>query len=66
MTAPLADQRILITGGAGQLTFPVAADLAGRNEVWGAARFSDPSGRERLTDAGAGAGQTDRTTQLDP
>lgn len=44
--------RILITGPAGQLAFPVAADLAARNEVWGIARFSAAGSRDRLESVG--------------
>ena len=52
-------ERVLVTGAAGQLAFPVAAALAADNEVWGVARFGDPVGRERLAAAGV------RTEPLD-
>lgn len=55
----LADRRILITGPAGQIAFPLAARLARDNEVYGVARFSDPETRERCEAAGI------RTTQVD-
>ncbi len=45
-------QRILITGPAGQIAFPLAARLAKDNEVFGIARFSDASTRERCEAAG--------------
>ncbi|MBW2268944.1 MAG: NAD(P)-dependent oxidoreductase [Deltaproteobacteria bacterium] len=48
----LQDQKILVTGPAGQIAFPLAARLAKHNEVWGIARFSDAEGRERCEKAG--------------
>jgi UDP-glucuronate 4-epimerase len=48
----LEGQKILITGATGKIAFPVARALAPRNEVWGAARFSEPGTRERLAAAG--------------
>ena len=48
----LEDCKILVTGPAGQIAFPLAARLAERNEVWGIARFSDASSRERCERAG--------------
>jgi len=44
--------KILITGATGQVATPVALALAGDNEVWGVARFTDPAARERLEKAG--------------
>lgn len=44
--------RILVTGPAGQIAFPLAASLARDNEVWGIARFGDPRSRERVEAAG--------------
>ena len=44
----LAGEKILVTGPAGQIAFPLAARLARDNEVWGIARFGDPAGRERV------------------
>ncbi len=44
----LSDEKILLTGPAGQIAFPMAASLAGDNEVWGIARFSNPEDRERV------------------
>ena len=35
--------KILVTGPTGQVGLPVAMALAADNEVWGAARFTDPS-----------------------
>ena len=44
--------KVLITGPTGQVATPVALALAAGNEVWGAARFSDPVARKALEDAG--------------
>jgi nucleoside-diphosphate-sugar epimerase len=48
----LTDAKILVTGPAGQIAFPLASSLAAHNEVWGAARFTDPVGRARVDAAG--------------
>ena len=48
----LRDRKILVTGPAGQIAFPLAARLAQHNEVWGIARFSDAEARERCDKAG--------------
>jgi nucleoside-diphosphate-sugar epimerase len=48
----LSGQKILITGPAGQIAFPLAKALADSNEVWGVARFTDPETRERVETAG--------------
>ncbi len=55
----LKDKKILVTGPAGQIAFPLAARLAQDNEVWGIARFSDPAGRERVENAGIQARTVD-------
>jgi nucleoside-diphosphate-sugar epimerase len=44
--------KILITGPAGQIAFPLAKRLAERNEVWGIARFGDPAKRQEVEAAG--------------
>jgi nucleoside-diphosphate-sugar epimerase len=44
----LTDEKILVTGPAGQIAFPLVEYLAPHNEVWGAARFSEPGSRERV------------------
>ena len=44
----LSGEKILITGPAGQIAFPLAAYLAADNEVWGIARFGDPATRARV------------------
>jgi nucleoside-diphosphate-sugar epimerase len=48
----LQGEKVLVTGPAGQIAFPMAADLAVHNEVWGIARFSEPGSRERVESAG--------------
>ena len=48
----LRDEKILVTGPAGQIAFPLASWLAADNEVWGLARFSDPASREQVEAAG--------------
>jgi nucleoside-diphosphate-sugar epimerase len=48
----LSGSKILITGPAGQIAFPMAEFLARDNEVWGVARFGDPASRERVEAAG--------------
>ena len=44
----LTDAKILVTGPAGQIAFPLAAHLAQHNEVWGVARFTDATSRARV------------------
>lgn len=46
------DAKILITGVTGQVATPVALALAGDNEVWGIARFTDAAARTALAQAG--------------
>lgn len=48
----LEGEKILITGATGAIARPVARRLAEKNEVWGAARFRDPSLRAELEEAG--------------
>ncbi len=48
----LTDAKILVTGPAGQIAFPLATYLAATNEVWGVARFTDPAARARVDAAG--------------
>ncbi|CAM8628190.1 WcaG Nucleoside-diphosphate-sugar epimerases [Acidimicrobiia bacterium] len=48
----LRNEKILITGPAGQIAFPMARDLAKDNEVWGIARFSDASTQKMVEDVG--------------
>jgi UDP-glucuronate 4-epimerase len=58
----LDGEKILITGAGGKIAFPIARALAGRNEVWGAARFSNPAHREKLVEAGVHPFQLDIST----
>ncbi len=44
----LSGEKVLITGPAGQIAFPLAKYLAGDNEVWGIARFGDAESRARV------------------
>lgn len=44
----LENQRILVTGATGQVARPIAQQLNANNEVWAAARFSDPKAKEEL------------------
>jgi nucleoside-diphosphate-sugar epimerase len=55
----LENKKILITGATGKIAFPIARELAKRNEVWGAARFSNFKDRDKLIAVGA------RPLQLD-
>jgi nucleoside-diphosphate-sugar epimerase len=55
----LSGHKILVTGPAGQIAFPLAEQLARDNEVWGVARFSVPGSRERVEAAGIRAVRAD-------
>lgn len=48
----LRGRRILITGPAGQIAFPLASALAEHNDLWGLARFTDPANRSRVEAVG--------------
>ncbi len=48
----LSGEKILITGAAGQIGLPMARHLAAENQVWGLARFRDPSAADRLRQVG--------------
>jgi nucleoside-diphosphate-sugar epimerase len=48
----LEDKRILLTGPAGNIGFPLGRELAKANEVWGISRFGDPAERMRVDDGG--------------
>lgn len=48
----LKNQKILLTGAAGQIGFPLGEYLAADNEVWAVARFTAPGSRERCEKAG--------------
>jgi len=51
----LRDEKILLTGPAGQIAFPLAEHLARDNEVWGIARFGDPDTRAKVEAVGVRA-----------
>jgi nucleoside-diphosphate-sugar epimerase len=55
----LRGQKILIVGVTGKVAMPVARALAGENEVWGAARFSDPASRDELEQIGVRCAHVD-------
>ena len=44
----LQDRKILVTGATGQIAGPIAENFANDNEVWCAARFSDPKRKAEL------------------
>jgi nucleoside-diphosphate-sugar epimerase len=56
----LGGEKILITGPAGRIAYGLARSLVPDNEVWGIARFSDPSTREKVEALGV----TTRTLDL--
>jgi nucleoside-diphosphate-sugar epimerase len=49
----LTDEKILVTGAAGHIAFPLVAYLAKDNDVWGIARFSGEGSREKVEAVGA-------------
>jgi nucleoside-diphosphate-sugar epimerase len=49
----LSDEKILVTGPSGNIGLPLVTYLARDNEVWGVARFTDPSSRDAVRAAGA-------------
>ena len=61
----LTGEKILVTGAAGKVAFPIARRLAEENEVWGAARFSNPADREKLKAAGIKPFQKDIGASID-
>lgn len=49
----LTGHRILVTGAAGRVAFPIARELAARgNTVFGLARYRDPAHLDKVLDAG--------------
>ena len=48
----LQDRKILVTGATGQIAGPIAENFAKDNEVWCAARFSDPNRKAELEEIG--------------
>jgi nucleoside-diphosphate-sugar epimerase len=55
-------KKVLVTGAAGQIAFPICEHLAADNEVWGVDLFDRPGSRERLEAVGATARAVDLTT----
>jgi len=55
----LRDRRILVTGPAGQIAFPLVEELARDNEVWGIARFGDPATRAKVEAVGVKTASVD-------
>ena len=49
---PIEGKKILLTGPAGQIAFPMGRELAKDNEVWGIARFGNPEDRARVEGVG--------------
>jgi nucleoside-diphosphate-sugar epimerase len=58
----IRDEKILVTGATGAIARPVARFLAGENEVWGAARFTNENHRRELEDAGVQTARIDLET----
>ena len=48
----ISGEKILVTGASGSIGLPLALHLAGDNEVWGLARFAEPSRPAELDAAG--------------
>jgi nucleoside-diphosphate-sugar epimerase len=48
----LEDKKILVTGPAGNIGYPLARALAESNEVWGISRFGDPRERAKVDELG--------------
>ena len=48
----LSDKKVLITGATGQIARPVAELLVTDNEVWCAARFTDPEAKREVEELG--------------
>jgi nucleoside-diphosphate-sugar epimerase len=59
----LSDRKILVTGATGQVARPIAERLAQDNEVWCAARFSDPTLKEEVERLGIKTVQWDLAAQ---
>ena len=55
----LRGEKILITGPTSQVAFPIAAELAKENEVYGLARFSRAEDRDRLKALGVNCVKSD-------
>jgi nucleoside-diphosphate-sugar epimerase len=55
----LQGEKILLTGPAGQIAFPLGERLARDNDVWGIARFSGSGDRDKVEAAGITTRQCD-------
>jgi nucleoside-diphosphate-sugar epimerase len=58
----LSGHKILVTGPAGQIAYPLATTLAQSNEVWGFARFTETASRQKVESAGIRAHAGDLAT----
>ncbi|MFQ5512480.1 MAG: NAD-dependent epimerase/dehydratase family protein [Candidatus Krumholzibacteriia bacterium] len=58
----MTNEKILVTGLTGQVGNPIARALAEKNEVWGAARFSDSASRQRIEGYGVRCATVDFAT----
>ncbi len=58
----LRGEKILITGPAGRIAFPLARRLAADNEVWGIARFGDAAARADVEALGVTTRSVDLAT----
>jgi nucleoside-diphosphate-sugar epimerase len=58
----LSGAKILVTGPAGNIAFPLCRELAKSNEVWGIARFSKPQDRARVEALGVTTRPVDQAT----
>ena len=52
-SSQLSGEKVLVTGAAGQIAFPLVEYLARNNDVWGIARFGEPGSREKVEAVGA-------------
>jgi nucleoside-diphosphate-sugar epimerase len=51
----MRDEKVLVTGAAGQIAFPLCEHLAHDNEVWGLDLFTQPGSRARVESVGVKA-----------
>jgi nucleoside-diphosphate-sugar epimerase len=58
----MQEAKVLVTGPAGQIAFPLVEHLARDNEVWGIARFSDPEDRAKVEAVGVTTRAVDLAT----
>jgi nucleoside-diphosphate-sugar epimerase len=55
----LTGRKVLVTGATGMVAEPIALALAGDNDVWAVARFTDSAARERLERGGVSCQRVD-------